>query len=69
MKALVVNRTPKKPPAPSGTAAPASVVAARPAESGVRTEFVRAVDPPIARGAGDGAGRPSKASSRCEVPR
>ncbi|WP_181809185.1 hypothetical protein [Streptomyces shenzhenensis] len=73
MKALVVNRTLKKPPTPSGTEAPASVVAVRPTEFGVRTEFVRAADPPIAPGAvtdaGDGADRPSKEPSRCEVPR
>lgn len=61
MKALVVNCTLKKSPAPSGTAAPASVVVARPAE------FVRAVGLPVAPGAvtdtGGGAERPSKASS------
>ncbi|MEV7976342.1 hypothetical protein [Streptomyces sp. NPDC086519] len=63
MKALVVNCTLKESPAPSGTAAPASVVVARPAE------FVRAVGLPVAPGAVTGTGtsggaeRPSKASS------
>ncbi|MEU2786843.1 MULTISPECIES: hypothetical protein [Streptomyces] len=39
MKALVVNRTLKRSPEPSRTAAPASVVADRLAEQGVEVYF------------------------------
>lgn len=58
MKALVINCTLKKSPAPSNTEALASVVAARLSELKVTTQCVRAVDLDIAPGvvtdAGDG---------------
>ncbi|MGW2516214.1 flavodoxin family protein [Streptomyces sp. NPDC001617] len=58
MKALVINGTPKTSPGPSNTEAPASAVAARPAELEVKTESVSAVDLALAPGvvtdAGDG---------------
>ncbi|MEU2427717.1 NAD(P)H-dependent oxidoreductase [Streptomyces sp. NPDC007851] len=62
MKALVINCTLKKSPEPSNTEALASMVTARLSKLGVRSESVRAVDPPIAPGvvtdAGDGDARP-----------